>query len=318
MFPPDQDSNLPSNATVRSLFDDITFKMNREFVIALSGPVGFAKPIPLMVGMNEIKIENTSYMFEVMEVPTVPDGFCYIIIPDQVFMRPYQDMLALSIARNITKENEDMRKLLIQISSKETFNTLSTKMSGMKNFFIEEDFIANDTILQMVSTEENIELIKDCSETPFFKCFALKFAETQEYNCTKKCVPILYDSLMRMIENNIPTCSNDVEEYCMSGLESSQTSLQLFASCPKQCKIRRSVIDRAKIKQKPLHQMGKVQLDIYFQVTPDRIFNREYLIYDGLGMFGSIGGSLGLFIGFSIYDTLCFIVDFVQKKFNLF
>ena len=28
-LPPDQDSNLPSNATVRSVFDDTTFKINR-------------------------------------------------------------------------------------------------------------------------------------------------------------------------------------------------------------------------------------------------------------------------------------------------
>ena len=101
-------------------------------------------------------------------------------------------------------------------------------------------------------------------------------------------------------------------------LESYAITMQFFASCPKQCNIRRVTIDQAKIKQKPIQKVGMVQLDIYFQVTPERIFNREYLIYDGLGMFGSIGGSLGLFVGFSIYDTLCLVVDFVQKKFNLF
>ena len=127
-LPPDQDSNLPSNATVRSLFDDITFKMNREFVIALSGSIGFDKPVPLMIGTNEIKVENTTYIFEVMEVPTTIYGVCYIIIPQQVFMIPYRDMLTLSIARNITTKNEEMRKLFIQISSDSTFNTLGKSL----------------------------------------------------------------------------------------------------------------------------------------------------------------------------------------------
>ena len=62
--------------------------------------------------------------------------------------------------------------------------------------------------------------------------------------------------------------------------------------------------------------IGNVQLSIYFSVTPEQIFYKEYLVYDAIGMFGSIGGSLGLCIGFSIFDTLCMFVDFVWKKFK--
>ena len=32
--------------------------------------------------------------------------------------------------------------------------------------------------------------------------------------------------------------------------------------------------------------------------------NQEYLIYDITGFVGSVGGTLGLFIGFSFLDTL--------------
>ncbi len=59
-----------------------------------------------------------------------------------------------------------------------------------------------------------------------------------------------------------------------------------------------------------------MQLSIYFSVTPEQTFYREYLVYDGIGMFGSIEGSLGLFVGFSIFDTLCMFVDFALKKFE--
>ena len=47
---------------------------------------------------------------------------------------------------------------------------------------------------------------------------------------------------------------------------------------------------------------------------PDILYYKEYLIYDDTGMFGSIGGSLGLFLGFSLFDTLCMIVDFILRK----
>ena len=60
--------------------------------------------------------------------------------------------------------------------------------------------------------------------------------------------------------------------------------------------------------------IGDVQLTIYFMVKHEQIFLKEYLIYDEIGMFGSIGGSLGLFVGFSLYDTLCMFVDIILKK----
>ena len=67
------------------------------------------------------------------------------------------------------------------------------------------------------------------------------------------------------------------------------------------------------LKAKQIYPMGKVQVDVLFTVTPERITQMEYLIYDEIGMFGSIGGSLGLFVGFSLFDSICFILDSVLK-----
>ena len=44
--------------------------------------------------------------------------------------------------------------------------------------------------------------------------------------------------------------------------------------------------------------------------------HEEYLVYDVIGVIGSIGGSLGLFIGFSFYDLICKVLDIVQWKQN--
>ena len=60
--------------------------------------------------------------------------------------------------------------------------------------------------------------------------------------------------------------------------------------------------------------IGNIQISFFFSVTPEQIFYEEYLVYDAIGMIGSIGGSLGLCIGFSIFDTLCMFVDFALKK----
>ena len=59
-----------------------------------------------------------------------------------------------------------------------------------------------------------------------------------------------------------------------------------------------------------------MQIAIKLKILPVIVYYKEYLIYDGIGMFGSIGGSLGLFLGFSLFDTLCMIVDFILNKIN--
>ena len=41
--------------------------------------------------------------------------------------------------------------------------------------------------------------------------------------------------------------------------------------------------------------------------------NQEYVIYDGTGFVGSIGGTLGLFIGFSFRDVLETILELLQN-----
>ena len=39
---------------------------------------------------------------------------------------------------------------------------------------------------------------------------------------------------------------------------------------------------------------------------------KEYLIYDVIGMVGLVGGTLGLFIGFSFSNVLMFMIEYLQ------
>ena len=256
-MPADSDSNLPANATMRSLFDDLNFKLNKDFVIAL-GPV-WLKPILLNVGRNEMKTENSIYQFEVKEMATLMSGMCYVIIPMGIYLKPYEELMQIIVARNNTGDNEEMKKVSIQISSNDTYNTIIHKISGVKNSISEKDFTSNTTINAIYYTEENTELIKDCSDSSFFKRLAEKFEKTEKFNCTKKCVPLPYDSLMDLVNHSIPKCTNPIEkdEYCMIGIKGYETAQKLKSTCTKQCKYKGSSLDVMEIKQKPLFPLGK-------------------------------------------------------------
>merc|ERR1712008_195039 len=132
----------------------------------------------------------------------------------------------------------------------------------------------------------------------------------EKFNCTKKCVPLIYDSLMNVIDHNIPKCTDPIKnDECMLGMKGYETREDLKSTCIKQCKFKGATLDLTLIKQKPIFPLGKVQISLFLAVTPEQIIYKEYLVYDAIGMIGSIGGSLGLCIGVSVFDTLCMFVD---------
>ena len=88
-FHPWRDTNLPPNATLRTLFEDLVFKLNRDFKIRMSFMISgdISEDIFLNLGMNEIKTENSIHKFEVKEIPSNLFGMCYAIIPMGISIR---------------------------------------------------------------------------------------------------------------------------------------------------------------------------------------------------------------------------------------
>ena len=55
---------------------------------------------------------------------------------------------------------------------------------------------------------------------------------------------------------------------------------------------------------------NKTLLDIYMEFSTNvRTVHDEVYILDDIGLLGSLGGSLGLFIGFSFYGYIANIID---------
>ena len=172
-------------------------------------------------------------------------------------MKPYREKMVFLVARDDTLNNE-MTRVSIQISSNDTYNALLHKMSGVKNSILETTFTSNDTTLGLYYSEENTEFIKDCSESLFFKRYAKKIEETEEFNCTNKCVPLIYDSLMDVIDHGIPKCADPIEkeEFCINGVKGFETTSKLKSTCMKQCKYKGTTIDATEFEQSPLFPLG--------------------------------------------------------------
>ena len=83
-------------------------------------------------------------------------------------------------------------------------------------------------------------------------------------------------------------------------------------TCHKACQIFQYA---GKVKFIPMVDSELVGVDwTYTFSSNDMTVNEEYLIYDFVGALGSIGGSLGLFMGFSCLDLGFHIIELLFRK----
>ena len=57
--------------------------------------------------------------------------------------------------------------------------------------------------------------------------------------------------------------------------------------------------------------------NMWFTMQGNKEIHREYLVYDPLDFIGTVGGTLGLFVGFSFYDFLAIFIDLLFDNFQI-
>ena len=60
--------------------------------------------------------------------------------------------------------------------------------------------------------------------------------------------------------------------------------------------------------------MVSTVLILFYSLDLSITVNEEYWVYDTTGLIGAIGGSLGLFAGFSFFDCICLILNWIYSK----
>ena len=58
-------------------------------------------------------------------------------------------------------------------------------------------------------------------------------------------------------------------------------------------------------------------IEVYWTFPQNKVIvSQEYLVYDYIGMIGSVGGTLGLFLGFSFLDLIYSLINYLLEKFG--
>ena len=118
--------------------------------------------------------------------------------------------------------------------------------------------------------------------------------------CSNTCTPATLNSLSQ--------CET-FEDYICNWMPVWETAFdEGFKKCPKHCKL--------------TEYTGELSADYNYDndgwITWEYIFDNElievyeeYLMYDIIGLIGTVGGTMGLFIGFSFFDISSTVIHFI-------
>ena len=150
------------------------------------------------------------------------------------------------------------------------------------------------------------------------KCLArqqLECFHSKQHGCKKKCMMNRYKGVFDMYPNTtLKTCKTENASKCNFGAMTSCYFSDTTKICLDPCKVEiyttnPYLFERQKDKQNITFFLK------YQSMTMD--VSEEYLVYDFPNFIGTLGGSLGLFIGFSYTGFIGSIIDCLFDKFQI-
>ena len=104
-------------------------------------------------------------------------------------------------------------------------------------------------------------------------------------------------------------CNRVKDEICMGGPKVWIPLLNEFSTCPKPCKITTFKDSRLDLVESLFLKTGETLANLELQRNNIRRIEKEVLVYDTNDVIGAVGGSLGLFLGFSFFDVISKCLD---------
>ena len=114
----------------------------------------------------------------------------------------------------------------------------------------------------------------------------------------------------------LQTCNNLKHEDCL--IRNLQKFDENVSQCESQCQIKNYNADPQILTDPIKLYLDGERADLLLWATSrKRYLIKEYRIYDTVGMIGTVGGSLGLFLGFSFYGVFSDVLNLLVKKLTM-
>ena len=114
---------------------------------------------------------------------------------------------------------------------------------------------------------------------------------------------------------SLPKCATLEDEICMGGPKVWNTLNNEFSKCPKPCKMITYKDSQLELREPTFLKTGQTLANFKLIINSIRKIEKEALVYDTNDAIGAIGGSLGLFLGFSFFDVISKCLDNLYHAF---
>ena len=142
------------------------------------------------------------------------------------------------------------------------------------------------------------------------QCFANLFFSEDLSPCPVKCLPIQMKGFQYANKSaTIEDCTKLEDEICNGGPFISTQMGHAYQKCLKPCKETSYKASETKLAEPIYSKKRKNAAYFDFVFNSVQTVEKEVLVYDTNDMIGAIGGSLGLFLGFSFFDVICKCLD---------
>ena len=164
-----------------------------------------------------------------------------------------------------------------------------------------------------IQPEEYLFLEKNgkCQQESYYECIISRFDTGEFKECPKKCIPLAFANIHK--NYTTPLCQNDtINEKCalkIIGKLVINNGQNIDSFCKRSCftlQYSGEVVNTRPYDNKDYSNVNYYSVRYMFDTDMFNVYE-EYLIYDTISMIGSVGGTLGMFIGFSMTGVISWI-----------
>lgn len=247
--------------------------------------------------MSEVKFEKLTTRF----------GYYYRIKSDVTQVRPpHLAFFQLHINQNIPDENLPNIEVILQSEVSSYGVTMWDWKDGDR---VSEAKLRGYNVLRVKPHQVNDLKLSGCQEKPYYQCFEEKLLAQDFSNCPRKC------SSVTSFNNLMPLCET-LEEFSCAHEKAKEIQVN-NSDCKKPCSKTNFLVHKSNYNEEATD--GKRNIIFTYEMpVQEMIVEQKYLIYDFGSMLGSIGGTLGMFIGFSFLGSFSTLMGWLQRLVEYF
>ena len=257
---------------------------------------------------------NDEFGIQVRETISAYFGRCFRLIPTRHVAKKSFDVAIAIKFSNIIPEAE--------IPSSKVFFTSEINSIGIGRAYWYEgqEYWRVVPIKRRISfrlIEHEYKYFEDksgCSmDLSWYECYAATVESSSFADCPEKC---LAHSIHHNKSEKLRFCKSNTVEWQCSNEVLRELRKQIIEkdTCLRSCTIRNY---EGTSQDYPFDHNNTIAFNYYFAPPYIATIHEEYLLFDFLGLISSVGGTLGIFIGFSIIaiisGLLSYILAFINK-----